>query len=59
MDDGARLERYRGRGGACDAITFNPTVLPKGIEMSNDPMLAMRSSTYVLSLGRRLSEAAK
>lgn len=48
-----------GPGGACDAITFNPTVLPKGIEMSDDPMLVMRASTYALSLGRRLSEAAK
>ena len=47
-----------GDGGACDRITFNPTVLPKGIEASADPMLLIRSSTYVLSLVRRLGETA-
>jgi catalase len=45
--------------GACLAITFNPVVLPKGIEASNDPMLAARSAPYVIGLSRRLGEGAK
>jgi catalase len=47
-----------GPGGACDAITFNPLILPKGINPSADPVLNARSAPYALSLGRRLGEAA-
>ena len=46
-------------GGPCLTITYNPMVLPKGIEPSTDPMLAARATPYVVSLGRRLGEGAK
>jgi catalase len=45
--------------GACVAITFLPTILPKGVEASNDPMIAARVAPYAVSLGRRLGEGAK
>lgn len=45
--------------GPCLAITFNPMVLPKGIEPSADPMLAARAAPYAVSLGRRLGEGAR
>ncbi len=45
--------------GPCLTITYNPMVLPKGVEASADPMLAARAAPYVVSLGRRLSEGAK
>lgn len=41
------------------AITYNPRVLPKGVEPSSDPMLAARAAPYAVSLGRRLGEGAK
>jgi len=44
-----------GTGGACDPITFNPLVLPKGIEPSDDPVLHARAAAYAVSLSRRLS----
>ncbi len=46
-------------GGACDKITFNPLVLPAGIKPSADPVLLARPAPYGVSLGRRLTEAAK
>ncbi len=46
-------------GGACDKITFNPLVLPRGIKPSADPVLLARAAAYGISLGRRLGEAAK
>jgi catalase len=45
--------------GACVAITFLPTILPKGVEPSNDPMIAGRVAPYAVSLGRRITEGAK
>ena len=45
--------------GECVAITYNPMVLPKGVEPSADPMLAARSAPYAVGLGRRLVEGAK
>jgi catalase len=45
--------------GDCVGITFNPMVLPKGIEPSADPMLAARAAPYAVGLGRRLGEGAK
>jgi catalase len=45
--------------GPCLAITYNPMVLPKGVEPSADPMLAARAAPYAVSLGRRLAEGAK
>lgn len=46
-------------GGACLPITYNPMVLPKGVEPSADPMLAARAAPYAVGLGRRLAEGAK
>lgn len=46
-------------GGACDKITFNPLILPKGIKPSADPVLLARPAPYAVSLGRRLTEAAR
>jgi catalase len=46
-------------GGECLNITFNPMVLPKGVEPSNDPMIAARAAPYAVGLGRRLVEGAK
>ena len=45
--------------GACVTINYNPMVLPKGVEPSDDPMLAARAAPYAVSLGRRLVEGAK
>ncbi|MFN0038899.1 MAG: catalase family peroxidase [Burkholderiales bacterium] len=46
-------------GGACLTITFDPNVMPKGVEPSADPMLAARAAPYAIGLGRRLTEGAK
>ena len=45
--------------GECVGITYNPIVLPKGVEPSTDPMLAARAAPYAVGLGRRLGEGAK
>ncbi len=45
--------------GACLNVTYNPMVLPKGVEPSADPMLAARAAPYAISLSRRLVEGAK
>ncbi len=45
--------------GDCLNITFNPMVLPKGVQPSADPMLAARAAPYAVSLGRRLTEGSK
>lgn len=42
-----------GAAGACDAQLFNPTLLPAGIEPSNDPILAIRAEAYAVSASRR------
>ena len=46
-------------GGACLTITFNPMVLPRGVEPSADPMIAARAAPYAVGLARRLTEGAK
>jgi catalase len=45
--------------GPCVTITYNPIVLPKGVEPSADPMLAARSAPYGVGLSRRVVEGAK
>lgn len=45
--------------GECLTITYNPMVLPKGIEPSADPLLSARAAPYAVGLGRRLTEGAK
>lgn len=44
--------------GPCRDITFDPLVLPDGIEPSGDPLLAARSATYTNSHLRRTREQA-
>jgi catalase len=46
-------------GGPCLTITYNPLVLPKGVEPSADPMIAARAAPYAIGLSRRLTEGAK
>lgn len=46
-----------GSGGACTNITFNPLVLPNGVQASADPLLKARAAPYAISLGRRLADA--
>jgi catalase len=38
---------------ACDALLFNPTLLPPGIDASDDPILNVRAEVYAISLSRR------
>ena len=45
--------------GECLTITYNPMLLPKGVEASTDPMLAARAAPYAIGLGRRLGEGPK
>lgn len=46
------------RTGACRSINFDPTVLPAGIELSEDPLLRFRSRVYAESHRRRVREEA-
>jgi catalase len=43
--------------GPCRDINFDPTVLPAGIETSDDPFPAARSAAYSESFNRRTAEA--
>lgn len=45
--------------GACRDITFDPTILPQGITMSDDPLLAARSAAYAASFRRRAAEGPR
>ena len=45
--------------GACVNVTFIPTLLPKGVEPSADPMLSARAAPYAIGLSRRVVEGAK
>ena len=45
--------------GSCVTVNYNPNILPKGIEVSSDPMLAARAAPYAVSFGRRLGEGPK
>jgi len=40
------------------ALVFFPTNLPDGIELSDDPLPALRTSVYALSFGRRQAAGA-
>jgi catalase len=44
--------------GACRDINYDPTVLPHGIDISDDPLLPARSAAYATSYLRRTSEEA-
>ena len=43
--------------GACRDITFDPTILPDGVALSDDPLLPARSAAYSSSFQRRALEA--
>ena len=45
------------RDGPCRDINFDPTVLPSGMQTSDDPFPAARSSAYEKSYDRRTAEA--
>jgi len=42
--------------GRCDSINFDPLVLSKGFQGSNDPLLKARSTSYAITFGRRMAE---
>lgn len=42
--------------GVCRDLSFDPLVLPRGIEPSSDPLLQDRAATYAESLRRRLRD---
>ncbi len=44
--------------GECRDINYDPTILPDGIRVSDDPLLAARSAAYANSYLRRTSEEA-
>ena len=43
------------KGGACEAINYDPLVMTDGIAPTNDPVLMFRSPAYAVSFGKRLS----
>lgn len=43
--------------GGCRDLNFDPTILPQGIGLSDDPLLAARSKTYASSFTRRAAES--
>jgi catalase len=45
--------------GTCLNITFDPNIMPAGIEGAADPMLRARTAPYAVSLGRRIVEGSK
>ena len=52
------VQRIEGeRDGPCREINFDPTILPNGIHVSDDPFPAARSAAYALSYNLRTSEA--
>ncbi len=50
------IDRIHEDQAALDALVFDPTVVPPGIELSNDPVLHFRSEAYTASKNRRASE---
>lgn len=44
--------------GACRDLNYDPLILPRGIEGSDDPILAARSAVYAHSFNRREREIA-
>lgn len=44
--------------GPCRDVNYDPTVLPAGIQVSHDPLLAARAAAYADSYLRRTSEEA-
>ncbi len=46
------------QGGDCRDINYDPTILPRGIAISDDPLLAARSAAYSRSFNKRTAEEA-
>lgn len=44
--------------GPCRDVNFDPTILPRGIQVSSDPLLAARSGAYSRSYNLRTHEVA-
>lgn len=44
--------------GPCRDLNYDPTILPAGIRVSDDPLLAARSAAYARSFDLRTAEAA-
>lgn len=45
--------------GACRDVNYDPTILPTGLKVSDDPLLAARSAAYAVSFNRRTHEEAQ
>lgn len=45
--------------GACRDLNFDPTILPSGVGLSDDPLLAARSKAYSSSFTGRAGEGAR
>ena len=45
--------------GPCRDVNFDPTVLPSGIKVSDDPLLAARAGAYARSYNLRTGEVAR
>jgi catalase len=45
--------------GACTDVNYDPTVLPDGISVSDDPLLAARASVYARSFTLRSAEKSQ
>jgi catalase len=45
--------------GPCRDVNYDPTVLPRGIGLSDDPLLPARSAAYANSFDRRSAETAQ
>lgn len=45
--------------GPCRDVNYDPTVVPDGIALSGDPILAARAATYAVSFNRRQHETAR
>jgi catalase len=51
------VQRIEGeRDGPCREINFDPTILPNGVHISDDPFPAARSAAYAVSYDLRTSE---
>jgi len=45
--------------GACRDVNYDPTVVPDGVALSDDPILAARAAAYSVSFNRRERETAR
>jgi len=53
------LERMQPEAtGGCRDVNYDPTVVPAGVALSNDPILAARAAAYSVSFNRREREVA-